>query len=149
MKKHLEIIRKPLDVRIRKLFKKWLVKRPQGQCQVLFSWYELDDFVEDIINVVKDIDVPHKKVEERIRNIISDLLYGHNGEYAERAIKELIKANDDAWREKIEKAMGKDEQETFNHTYETLPCGISNIRVEAFTRNCFRKHIKKSLKENK
>ena len=66
-----------------------------------------------------------------------------------KLIQQQLKANDDAWREKIEKAMGKDEQETFNHTYETLPCGISNIRVEAFTRNCFRKHIKKSLKENK
>ena len=86
-------------------------------------------------------------VKEKIRNIISDLLYGHNGEYAERAIKELIQANDDKWREKIRKAMGKDEQETFNHTYKTLSGGISNIRVEAFTRNCFRKHIKKSLKE--
>ena len=62
-------------------------------------------------------------------------------------IESLLKANDDAWREKIEKAMGKDEQETFNHTYTTLSGGISNIRVEAFTRNCFRKHIKKSLKE--
>ena len=40
-------------------------------------------------------------IEEKIKNIISDLLYGHNGEYAERAIKELIKANDDKWRSKV------------------------------------------------
>jgi len=63
-------------------------------------------------------------------------------------VKEL-KANDNKWREKIKKAMGKDEKETYNHTYKTLSGGISNIRVEAFTRNCFRKHIIKSLKENK
>ena len=52
-------------------------------------------------NVVKDIDVTHKTVGESIGNIISDLLYGHNGEYAERAIKELIKANDEKWRSKV------------------------------------------------
>lgn len=44
---------KPLDVRIRSLFKKWLVRRPEGQCQVLFSWYELDDFVDEIIKEFK------------------------------------------------------------------------------------------------
>jgi len=131
MKKHLEIIRKPLDVRIRKLFKKWLVKRPQGQCQVLFSWYELDDFVEDIINVVKDIDVPHKKVEERIRNIISDLLYGHNGEYAERAIQELIQANDDKWRKRIEELIEKNKAYDFGiYDYEGIALDLINLLKE-------------------
>ena len=69
--------------------------------------------------------------------------------FIRKLIKQQLKANDDKWKEKIRKAMGKDEKETFNHTYTTLSGGISNIRVEAFTRNCFRKHIKKSLKENK
>ena len=35
------------------LFKKWLVRRPNGGCQVLFSWYELDDFVDEIIKTFK------------------------------------------------------------------------------------------------
>ena len=44
---------KTLHSRICSLFKKWLVRRPEGQCQVLFSWYELDDFVDEIIKEFK------------------------------------------------------------------------------------------------
>ena len=89
------------------------------------------------------------KVSFRINNGKLDI-GGSNSELLGNFIQQQIKANDDAWRKKIKKAMGKDEKETFNHTYTTLSGGISNIRVEAFTRNCFRKHIKKSLKkENK
>jgi len=40
---------KSLRRRIITLFKKWIVKRPQGQCQILFSLYELDKFVEEIL----------------------------------------------------------------------------------------------------
>lgn len=35
------------------LFKKWIVRRPKGQCQILFSLMELDDFVREIILEVK------------------------------------------------------------------------------------------------
>jgi hypothetical protein len=45
---------KTIHSRICSLFKKWLVKRPEGQCQVLFSWYELDDFVDLIIKEFKN-----------------------------------------------------------------------------------------------
>jgi len=43
-----------LKIGITFLFKKWIVKRPQGQCQILFSIYELDRLVDGIINVVKE-----------------------------------------------------------------------------------------------
>ena len=33
---------------ITKLFKKWIVRRDGGNCQILFALTELDDFIEDI-----------------------------------------------------------------------------------------------------
>ena len=36
--------------RIACLFKKWIVKRPNGQCQILFSLYELDKFIDEILS---------------------------------------------------------------------------------------------------
>ena len=39
-----------LKIKITRLFKKWIVKRPNGQCQILFALTELDDFVNKIIN---------------------------------------------------------------------------------------------------
>ena len=36
--------------RITKLFKKWIVKRPNGQCQILFSLYELDKLIDEILS---------------------------------------------------------------------------------------------------
>ena len=44
---------KSLRRMITALFKKWIVKRPQGQCQILFSLYELDKFVEEILEELK------------------------------------------------------------------------------------------------
>ena len=38
---------------ITKLFKKWIVKRPNGNCQILFALSELDKFVDEILKVVK------------------------------------------------------------------------------------------------
>lgn len=43
---------KPIKNRITALFKKWIVKRPQGQCQILFSIYELDNIVEKILKEI-------------------------------------------------------------------------------------------------
>ena len=40
---------KALRLRIIRLFKKWIVKRPNGQCQILFSLTELDNFVDEIL----------------------------------------------------------------------------------------------------
>ena len=37
-----------LKKKITRLFKKWIVKRPDGQCQILFSLTELDNFVDEI-----------------------------------------------------------------------------------------------------
>ena len=34
------------------LFKKWIVKRPGGQCQVLFSIYELDKLIDKIFKTL-------------------------------------------------------------------------------------------------
>lgn len=45
--------KKPIKKRITALFKKWIVKRPQGQCQILFSLYELDKFVDEILEELK------------------------------------------------------------------------------------------------
>ncbi len=36
---------------ITSLFKKWIVKRPNGQCQILFALTELDRLVEEISNI--------------------------------------------------------------------------------------------------
>jgi len=41
--------KKSLRDRIIFLFKKWIVKRPKGQCQILFSIYELDKFIDEIL----------------------------------------------------------------------------------------------------
>ena len=39
-----------LKIIITRLFKKWIVKRLNGQCQILFALTELDNFVDEIIN---------------------------------------------------------------------------------------------------
>ena len=41
--------KKSLKNKITSLFKKWIVKRPNGQCQILFSLTELDKFVDEIL----------------------------------------------------------------------------------------------------
>ena len=46
--------RKAMKNRITSLFKKWIVKRPEGQCQILFSIYELDEFVDEILKEVNN-----------------------------------------------------------------------------------------------
>lgn len=38
-----------LCYRITKLFKKYIAKRPNGNCQILFALTELDDFVDEIL----------------------------------------------------------------------------------------------------
>jgi len=43
---------KPLRIRITSLFKKWIAKRPNGQCQILFSLTELDNFVDEILSEI-------------------------------------------------------------------------------------------------
>ena len=43
-----------LERAITKLFKKWIVKRPRGMCQVLFALTELDEFVDEIVAVVRE-----------------------------------------------------------------------------------------------
>jgi hypothetical protein len=43
---------KSLRNRITSLFKKWYVKRPNGQCQILFSLTELDNFVDEILSEI-------------------------------------------------------------------------------------------------
>lgn len=40
---------KALTQAITSLFKKWIVERPHGMCQVLFALTELDDFVDEIV----------------------------------------------------------------------------------------------------
>lgn len=42
--------KKSIKKRITHLFKKWIVKRPKGQCQVLFSIHELDRLVDEILS---------------------------------------------------------------------------------------------------
>ena len=41
---------KSTKYRVAKLFKKWFVKRPNGQCQILFSLTELDKFIDEIFS---------------------------------------------------------------------------------------------------
>lgn len=44
--------KKSLKNKITSLFKKWIVKRPNGQCQILFSITELDGFVDKIFSEI-------------------------------------------------------------------------------------------------
>ena len=46
---------------IQSLLKKWIVKRPKGMCQILFSLTELDDFCDEIEKEIFD---------ERILNLL-------------------------------------------------------------------------------
>jgi len=45
-----ELQKKSVRNRITSLFKKWIVKRPNGQCQILFSLYELDKLIDEILS---------------------------------------------------------------------------------------------------
>ena len=45
---------KTITIRITRLFKKWIVKRPNGQCQILFPLTELDKFVDEILLEIDD-----------------------------------------------------------------------------------------------
>jgi len=45
-------LERKLKKRITSLFKKWIVKRPEGQCQILFSIYELDKFIDEIFKEI-------------------------------------------------------------------------------------------------
>ena len=51
-----------LERAITKLFKKWIVRRPHGMCQVLFALTELDDLVDEIVAAVRE----HEIAEIRI-----------------------------------------------------------------------------------
>ena len=44
--------KKPLKYRITALFKKYIVKRPEGQCQILFSINELDKLIDRIFKEI-------------------------------------------------------------------------------------------------
>lgn len=44
--------KKSLKNRITALFKKYIVKRPRGQCQILFSLYELDKLIDKILSEI-------------------------------------------------------------------------------------------------
>jgi len=52
--------KKSLKNRITCIFKKWIVKRPDGQCQILFSLYELDKFVDEILLEIDDQTIGEK-----------------------------------------------------------------------------------------
>lgn len=43
---------KELDIRINRLFKKYIVSRPNGNCQVLFALTKLDKLVEEIMQEI-------------------------------------------------------------------------------------------------
>ena len=44
---------KSLDIRVTWLFKKWIVKRNKGQCQILIPLIELDNLVKEILIQLK------------------------------------------------------------------------------------------------
>ena len=44
--------KKSLDIRITSLFGKYIVKRPKGNCQILFALSELDNFVDEIMEEI-------------------------------------------------------------------------------------------------
>lgn len=44
--------KKPLDVRITRLFKKYIASRPHGNCQVLFALNQLDGLVMEIMREI-------------------------------------------------------------------------------------------------
>ena len=43
-------VQKDVQIEITKCFKKYIVKRPNGNCQVLFALTELDNLVDEIID---------------------------------------------------------------------------------------------------
>ena len=55
---------KKIRLKVTRLFKKYYVKRPRGNCQVLFALTELDDLVEEILSVVAN--------NETIKDIVSE-----------------------------------------------------------------------------
>lgn len=65
-----EDVSKALTKAITRLFKKWIVKRPQGMCQILFALTELDDFVDEIVELVRQEDIAEMRA----------LLQGGDGE---------------------------------------------------------------------
>jgi hypothetical protein len=50
VKEYIEEEKRKAQIKITKCFKKYIVKRPNGNCQVLFALTELDDLVDEIIN---------------------------------------------------------------------------------------------------
>lgn len=46
--------KKSVSSQVAALFKPWIVRRPNGGCQVLFPLTELDKLVAAILKVVKD-----------------------------------------------------------------------------------------------
>ena len=89
---------------IQSLFKKWIVKRPKGMCQILFSLTELDGFCDEIKNEIIGLFINQHSITQIIlilkqRHIntsskkVSALLkknnykvenHGHNQTYAKR-----------------------------------------------------------------
>lgn len=53
IKDFIKKIRKIDEREITRCFKKYFVRRPNGNCQVLFALTELDDLVEEIISKIK------------------------------------------------------------------------------------------------
>lgn len=51
------------------LFKPWIVKRPDGGCQVLFPLTELDKLVEGIIKIIKEANVTEEQWKAAITHL--------------------------------------------------------------------------------
>jgi len=76
---------------IQSLFKKWIVKRPKGMCQILFSLTELDSFCYEIENQFKEdiLDMMDIIEQEMIRSSNPDEKNGYAHSYA--IVKTLLK----------------------------------------------------------
>jgi hypothetical protein len=81
---------------IQSLFKKWIVKRPKGMCQILFSLTELDNFCdeirkeifnEEVLDVLGIIDKEIKRTSKKLEDSGENNGYSHS--YA--IVKTLIK----------------------------------------------------------
>jgi len=72
--------KKPLDIRITRLFKKYIAIRPNGNCQILFALTELDQFVDEIMEEIMTNEIPTKNYLDSWATSHGFAPIGENGE---------------------------------------------------------------------
>jgi hypothetical protein len=68
---------KTIQIQITNIFKKYLVRRPEGQCQVLFSWYEVDNLVDEIVKI--SLSQSNQEIVKDFKQYLKDNQKSHKG----------------------------------------------------------------------